>query len=108
MPLQIPSSEIFSSQIMPSKVKTIFFDVGNTLLFPNRERIHAPLAERGIACNPAQVRDLERRIKNEFDSIMTTDGNRDQSFWLLFYTRLFAELGVEDDALRNQLVSNTR
>ncbi len=30
------------------KIKAIFFDVGNTLLFPNRERIHAPLAERGI------------------------------------------------------------
>ncbi len=108
MPSQIPSSEIFSSQIMPSRVKTIFFDVGNTLLFPNRERIHVPLAERGIDCNPVQVRDLERRIKNEFDSLMTTNGNRDQSFWLLFYTRLFAEIGLDDDALRNQLVSNTR
>jgi len=33
---------------MNSKVKVIFFDVENTLLFPNRERIHAPLAERGF------------------------------------------------------------
>ena len=37
-----------SSTTMNSKLKVIFFDVGNTLLFPNRERIHAPLAERGI------------------------------------------------------------
>ena len=93
---------------MPSEIKTIFFDVGNTLLFPNRERIHAPLTARGTTVDPNQVRDLECRIKNEFDSLMTRESNRDQSFWLLFYTRLFAEIGVEDDALRNQLVSNIR
>src|SRR6202142_3189585 len=93
---------------MPSGIKTIFFDVGNTLLFPNRERIHAPLTERGILCDAAQFRDLECRVKNEFDSLMNHDGNRDHSFWLMFYTRLFANLGVDDDALRNQLVSNTR
>ena len=81
---------------MPFEIKTIFFDVGNTLLFPNRERIHAPLTARGTTVDPAQVRDLECRIKNEFDSFMTREGNRDQSFWLLFYTRLFAEIGVED------------
>ncbi len=96
------------SPIKPSRVKTVFFDVGNTLLFPNRERIHAPLTERGIPCDAAQVRDLECRIKNEFDSLMTHDGNRDHGFWLMFYTRLFANLGVDDDALCNQLVSSTR
>jgi HAD superfamily hydrolase (TIGR01549 family) len=108
MPTQSLPSRVPPSSICPDKIKTIFFDVGNTLLFPNRERIHAPLIERGIPCDGAQVRDLERHVKNEFDSVMTKDGNRDQSFWVLFYTRLFAEIGVKDDALRNQLVSNTR
>ncbi len=93
---------------MPSRIKTIFFDVGNTLLFPNRERIHAPLTERGTICSPSQLRDLECRIKNEFDSLMINDGNHDHSFWLTFYTQLFAEIGLEDDALRSQLVSNIR
>jgi len=96
------------SQFRPAKIKTIFFDVGNTLLFPNRERIHAPLAERGIPCDDSQVRDLERRVKNEFDSVMSCDGNRDHSFWLMFYTQLFTEIGINDDALRDQLVGNTR
>ena len=79
---------------MPSRIKTIFFDVGNTLLFPNRERIHAPLTERGTICPPSQLRDLECRIKNEFDSLMINDGNHDHSFWLMFYTQLFAEIGA--------------
>ncbi|MGB9237001.1 MAG: HAD family hydrolase [Terriglobales bacterium] len=93
---------------MSSEIKAIFFDVGNTLLFPNRERIHAPLAARGVTVDPRQLRDLERRMKNEFDSVVTENGNRDHSFWRMFYTQLFAEIGLQDDALRDQLVSNIR
>jgi len=93
---------------MDSRVKTIFFDVGNTLLFPNRERIHAPLAERGTICSPEQLRSLECRIKNEFDSLTINNGNHDHSFWLMFYTQLFAEIGITDDLLRDRLVNGIR
>ncbi len=93
---------------MNSKVKTIFFDVGNTLLFPNRERIHAPLAGGGVALDPAHLRDLERRIKNQFDSLMITDGNHDHGFWRMYYTQLFAEIGLNNDPLRDRLVSKIR
>lgn len=93
---------------MPSMVKTIFFDVGNTLLFPNRDRIHAPLAERGTNCDPKRLRQLECRIKNEFDALMVSDGHHDHSFWLMFYTQLFSDLGIADDRLRDQLVKGIR
>ena len=56
--------------LMNSKVKVIFFDVGNTLLFPNRERIHAPLVKRGFAPNGEHLRDLECRTKNQFDACL--------------------------------------
>ncbi len=90
------------------KLKFIFFDVGNTLLFPNRGRIHAPLAERGIVDNPEQLRDLERRTKNQFDGMMTQNGSTDHSFWWMFYSQLLGEIGIEDDALRDQLVIGIR
>lgn len=93
---------------MYSKVKTIFFDVGNTLLFPNRERIHAPLIKRGAAPDSERLCVLERRIKNEFDSLMLNDGSHDHSFWLMFYRQLIADMGLADDALRDQLVNNIR
>jgi len=93
---------------MTSKIKFIFFDVGNTLLFPNHARIHAPLAQRGIRDNPAQLRDLERRTKNQFDGMMTKSGSTDHSFWWMFYTQLLNEIGLEDDAIRDQLVSGIR
>jgi FMN phosphatase YigB (HAD superfamily) len=93
---------------MNSKIKVIFFDVGNTLLFPNRERIHAPLAERGIVPDADLLRDLECRTKNQFDAMMTNTGNTDHSFWWMFYSQLLSEIGLNDDAVRDQLVASIR
>jgi HAD superfamily hydrolase (TIGR01549 family) len=91
-----------------SKIKAIFFDVGNTLLFPNRSRIHAPLAERGIVPEVEHLRDLECRTKNKFDGMMTANGSTDRSFWWMFYSQLLSEIGVEDDNVRDQLVASIR
>jgi putative hydrolase of the HAD superfamily len=95
---------------MNSKIKVIFFDVGNTLLFPNRERIHAPLTERGIALDSEHLRDLECRTKNQFDGMMTRHGSTDHSFWWMFYSRLLSEIGFKDenDAVRDRLVASIR
>jgi len=93
---------------MNSKIKAIFFDVGNTLLFPNRERIHAPLTERGFAPDADLLRDLECCTKNQFDGMMTNNGSTDHSFWWMFYSRLLYEIGLNDDAVRDQLVASIR
>jgi putative hydrolase of the HAD superfamily len=93
---------------MNSKVKAIFFDVGNTLLFPNRERIHAPLTKRCVLPDADLLRDLECRTKNQFDGMMTTNGSTDHSFWWLFYSQLLSEIGLHDNAIRDQLVASIR
>lgn len=93
---------------MKAKIRFVFFDVGNTLLFPNRERIHAPLAERGFVPGPDHLRDLECRTKNQFDGMMTSNGSTDHSFWWMFYTQLLSEIGLADDGVRNQLVTSIR
>ena len=66
------------------------------------------LAGRGVAADPEHLRALERRIKNEFDSLMINDGNHDHSFWWMFYTQLFADIGLKDDTLRDELVTSIR
>jgi putative hydrolase of the HAD superfamily len=93
---------------MNFKITTIFFDVGNTLLFPNHERIHAPLTQRGITPDPEHLRDLERRTKNQFDDTVMHNGSPDHSFWWMFYTQLLKELGFEDELVRDQLVTAIR
>ena len=93
---------------MNAKLKVIFFDVGNTLLFPNRGRIHAPLTERGIVPDGEHLRDLECRTKNRFDELMTENGSTDHSFWWMFYSQLLSEIGLNDDAVLDQLVAGIR
>jgi putative hydrolase of the HAD superfamily len=84
----------------------IFFDVGNTLLFPNRTRILAPLtADRHPVLTEWQA--LERRTKHEFDKSMTA-GKADHSFWWIFHTHLLENLNSLDDKVRASLVENTQ
>jgi HAD superfamily hydrolase (TIGR01509 family) len=93
---------------LPALLKAIFFDVGNTLLFPDRSHILAPLHQRGLTPSLDQWHAIERRTKKEFDEILQHEGKADHSFWYLFYSHLLAELGVHDDDLRDALVTATR
>jgi len=89
-----------------AKPRFIFFDVGNTLLFPNRRRMLAPLAENR---HPTLERwqALERRTKQEFDQGMM-GGRVDHGFWWTFHTYLLQEVNALDDGVRDTLVKNTQ
>lgn len=84
----------------------IFFDVGNTLLFPNRTRILAPLpADRHPSLEAWQA--LERRTKHEFDQGIL-QGKVDHGFWWTFHTYLLQELNAGEDGVRDALIENTQ
>lgn len=84
----------------------IFFDVGNTLLFPNRSRMLAPIpAEKHPTLEAWHA--LERRTKKEFDQGLMT-GKVDHGFWWTFHTHLLQELNAFDESVRDQLVRNTQ
>ncbi|MGA9542162.1 MAG: HAD family hydrolase [Candidatus Sulfotelmatobacter sp.] len=85
--------------------RVIFFDVGNTLLFPNRPKILAPISsDRHPSLEQWQA--MERRTKHEFDQGMTS-GRVDHSFWWIFHTHLLQQL-EETSGLREELAENTR
>ena len=88
------------------KPRFVFFDVGNTLLFPNRARILAPLAEQHHPTHD-QWQNLERRTKREFDKLVL-EGQVDRGFWWTFYGYLLEQTNVSDDNLRGTLVKNTQ
>lgn len=89
-----------------AKCRFIFFDVGNTLLFPNRARMLAPLPQEQHP-TLAAWQALERRTKQEFDQGMI-GGTVDHSFWWTFHTHLLQDLNVLDDGVRDALVENTQ
>jgi putative hydrolase of the HAD superfamily len=85
--------------------RAIFFDVGNTLLFPNRARMLAPIpTNRHPTLQQWQA--LERRTKKEFDQGMQ-GGRVDHGFWWTFHTYLLAEL-EQDTGIRDALIENTQ
>jgi HAD superfamily hydrolase (TIGR01509 family) len=88
--------------------KFVFFDVGSTLLFANRDRMLQPLYERGIVPSEKDLWALECIVKNEFDDILEHDGRADHGFWDMFYMRLFEKHQLTDEPLRQRLIANTR
>jgi len=91
---------------MPVAVKTIFFDVGNTLLFPNRQHILSVL--NGHQPSLEQWHAIERETKRKFDDVVQHGGIVDHGFWWMFYSRLLQDLDIASDGLRDQLVNATR
>jgi HAD superfamily hydrolase (TIGR01549 family) len=88
------------------RLRFIFFDVGNTLLFPNRSRILAPIpASQHPWLETWQA--VERRTKQEFDQGLMS-GKVDHSFWWMFHTYLLQEINAPDDCVRDILISNTQ
>lgn len=91
---------------MSTPVKTIFFDVGNTLLFPDRTHILRPIADRGVTLEHWHA--IERDTKRKFDDIVQHGGPADHGFWQMFYAQLLDELGIKDDQVHDSLVAATR
>ena len=88
------------------KLRFIFFDVGNTLLFPNRAKMLEPIPrEKHPTLEDWQA--LERRTKQEFDQGLM-GGKVDHGFWWTFHTHLLEQLRTEDDQVRDALVANTQ
>lgn len=89
-----------------AKHRFIFFDVGNTLLFPNRARIMAPLQQEKHP-TLAAWQALERRTKKEFDQGLI-GGKIDHGFWWTFHTYLLQDANALNDGLRDAIVQNTQ
>lgn len=88
------------------RLKHIFFDVGNTLLFPNRADILAPLSpDKHPDLGGWQA--LERRTKHEFDQGLMS-GKVDHGFWWTFHTHLLEDINAFDERTRDELVKNTQ
>jgi putative hydrolase of the HAD superfamily len=61
-------------------MKTILFDAGGTLVFPNFSRIAAELASDGVAVDPADLQRADARVRFDLDRAeviaATSDGSR--------------------------------
>jgi HAD superfamily hydrolase (TIGR01509 family) len=90
------------------RIKAVFFDVGNTLLFPSAQLMLRSLHQLGVFPSPDLLGRIERETKLEFDAIQ--DGHRtvDQGFWNIYYSRLLNALAINNDSVLADLVACTR
>lgn len=92
-----------------SLLKAIFFDFGNTLVFPELETVLAPLRLRGVVPTEAQLLAAERTARQEMDLLAGRSKRVDQQYWETYYSHLLGELGLRAEiSLRLELVANSR
>src|SRR5437764_15390651 len=92
-------------------LKAIFFDAGNTLVFPDLDRTLAPLVTRGLRPTAEQLHASERFAKLRLDAARAASQpplGVDAQYWLEYYTHLLEQLGVSDPDLTEALVSRSR
>ncbi len=87
-------------------LRAIFFDAGNTLVFPNLERTLAPLHARGIRPEREQLHAAGRTAKRKLDAgELTGNGNSvDFNYWYAYYSELLTQLGLPDEELKLALI----
>jgi HAD superfamily hydrolase (TIGR01509 family) len=91
---------------MPTPLETIFFDIGNTLLFPDRAHILKPIGNRRVTLDHWHT--IERDTKRKFDDVVQHGGPADHIFWQMFYAQLLDELDISDANIHASLVEATR
>ena len=89
-------------------IEVVFFDVGNTLLFPDHEKTLAPLWNRSIRPSEAQLNTAERIARQEMDLAIANARKIDQQYWDTYYFHLLRTLNVNDVSLRLELVNLVR
>jgi HAD superfamily hydrolase (TIGR01509 family) len=84
----------YNRQSVRMPPKAIFFDAGNTLVFPDRSRTLAPLLARGIEPSQEQLWAAERVARQRRDAAAHTGDPRqvDNQYWAIYYTELVRQV----------------
>lgn len=90
-------------------LRHLFFDAGNTLVFPDFELILEPLHKAGFSASREQLYCAERRAKTELDSMILSNPRvrTDQVYWQSFFTDLLRQLRGPEE-LAQELASRAR
>ena len=86
---------------MGSRVKSVFFDVGNTLTYADLAVTLHPLTKRGIRPTDAQLRNAEIKARRALDASYASGAhpNPDSGYWTVLLTGLLESLGIQDENL---------
>lgn len=83
----------------------LFFDAGNTLVFPNFGLISEKLAARGPKVAPEELERAEQRARFQLDHPELIRTSNDHSRWTLYFETIFRFCGVTDGALVREVLA---
>jgi HAD superfamily hydrolase (TIGR01509 family) len=107
--LDKPACRRYNFRIMSDrKIRAVFFDAGNTLLFLDFAQIIEELAESGINADEHGLRDAEIEARRRVDEYMSRDDRDDNMIWEIYFTTMFAGVGIDDRELALEIIKRLR
>ena len=91
-------------------IRTVFFDVGNTLTYVDLETVLRPLTKRGVKASEAQYRIASIQARRAMDRLCASgqQDNPDAQYWKLFLGGFLESLGVQDTEIANEMAFEWR
>jgi len=77
----------------------LFFDAGNTLVFPNFTLVSEKLAARGATVDAATLERAEQETRFQLDDPALVKSSNDSARWSLYFETIFRRSGVTDQGL---------
>jgi putative hydrolase of the HAD superfamily len=92
-----------------AKLRTVFFDVGQTLLAPNLDVTLEPLHRRGIQPTGEQLDATEIRARRKMDDLrLKHQDSVDASYADIYFGDLMQQFGLTDTAIKQELIARGR
>ena len=86
----------------------LFFDAGNTLVFPNFALVAGKLAARGASVDPATLERAEQETRFRLDDPELVKSSNDGARWNLYFETIFRRCGVTDAGVIEAVLDELR
>ncbi|MBV8879112.1 MAG: HAD family hydrolase [Planctomycetaceae bacterium] len=86
----------------------LFFDAGNTLVFPNFALVAGKLGLRGVAVDAAALERAEQKTRYQLDDPELIRTSNDDSRWTLYFETMFRHCGVSDPGVIGAVLDELR
>jgi putative hydrolase of the HAD superfamily len=96
--------------VQKDQIRTVFFDVGNTLTYVDLETVLRPLTKRGVKASEAQYRIASIQARRAMDRLCASgqQSNPDAQYWKLFLGGFLDSLGIQDNEIANEMAFEWR
>ncbi len=90
------------------RIRAVFFDVGNTLIYLDYQFIAENLRECGTEATAEDVRVAEFAARRAVDAYLAAGDVEDEEVWRIYFATIFKEVGLEDSETAKAMFDRLR